>query len=102
MRRMPRFPLSAIAVTCSIALCGFTTAFLEFHSPILRTSSLGSSHNARPGSSSSALYFFQDQRSEAEIEEEVRLNVLESRRYHIRTMLKSAEAVRNLRIQNGW
>ena len=37
-----------------------------------------------------------------ELEEEARLKVLESRRYQIRSMLKSAESLRNFRIDNGF
>jgi len=43
-----------------------------------------------------------DDRDDAEIEEEVRLKVLEARRKQIRSTLKAAEKIRNLRIQNGW
>lgn len=46
--------------------------------------------------------FEQDDRSDAEIEEEARVKVWESRRYQIRSVLKSAEGVRNLRLRNGW
>lgn len=48
-------------------------------------------------------YLFQNEdRSEVEIEEEARIKILESRRYQIRSVLKSAEGMRNLRRANGW
>lgn len=47
-------------------------------------------------------FFEDDDRDEDEIEEEARTKILESRRYQVRAALKSAEAVRNLRIKNGW
>jgi len=43
-----------------------------------------------------------DRKSDAEIEEEARLKILEARRYQIRSVLKSAEGVRNLRTARGW
>ena len=39
--------------------------------------------------------------TDEELEEEARLKVLESRRYQIRSMLKSAESLRNFRLHNG-
>ena len=39
--------------------------------------------------------------TDEELEEEARLKVLESRRYQIRSMLKSAESLRNFRLDNG-
>lgn len=39
---------------------------------------------------------------EAKVVEEVRLNVLSSRRNQIRFTLRNAEAIRNLRLKNGW
>lgn len=39
---------------------------------------------------------------DAKVVEEVRLNVLESRRNMIRWTLRNAESVRNLRLRNGW
>ena len=43
-----------------------------------------------------------DEKDEAAIEEEERLNILEARRDQIRSTLKAAEALRNVRLQNGW
>lgn len=40
--------------------------------------------------------------TDEELEEEARLKVLESRRYQIRSMLKSAESLRNFRINGGF
>ena len=40
------------------------------------------------------------QQTDEELEEEARLKVLESRRYQVRSMLKSAESLRNFRINN--
>ena len=42
----------------------------------------------------------QQRPTDEELEEEARLKVLESRRYQIRSMLKSAESLRNFRINN--
>jgi len=42
------------------------------------------------------------QPTDEELEEEARLRVLESRRYQIRSMLRSAESLRNFRIAKGW
>ena len=44
----------------------------------------------------------QQRPTDEELEEEARLKVLESRRYQIRSMLKSAESLRNFRITNGY
>lgn len=43
-----------------------------------------------------------DDPEDAKVVEEVRLNVLESRRNMIRWTLRNAESVRNMRIKNGW
>ena len=43
-----------------------------------------------------------DGKDEAQVEEEARLKILESRRYQIRDALKSAETIRNFRFQQGW
>jgi uncharacterized membrane protein YdjX (TVP38/TMEM64 family) len=47
------------------------------------------------------LFFFNDDRTDEEIEEEVRLDILKSRRDQIRAVLKSAESVRNFRLSQG-
>lgn len=47
------------------------------------------------------LFFFNDERSDAEIEEDVRRQVLQSRRRQIRQTLKAAEGLRNYRIAQG-
>ena len=44
----------------------------------------------------------QQRPTDEELEEEARLKVLESRRYQIRSMLKSAESLRTFRINNGY
>ncbi len=41
-------------------------------------------------------------KDEATIEEEARIRIYESRRRQIRSALKSAESIRNLRLKNGW
>ena len=52
--------------------------------------------------SPSRLHLFNDDgKDEATIEEEARLRIWESRRGQIRSMLKSAEGVRNFRLENG-
>lgn len=43
-----------------------------------------------------------DKKDEATIEEEARLKIFENRRKQIRSALKSAESIRNLRLKNGW
>ena len=44
------------------------------------------------------LFFWNDDRSQEEIEEEARIKVLESRRYTIRNVLKAAESLKNFRL----
>lgn len=54
----------------------------------------------------SILYLFgndnEDKKSPQQVEEESRLKILESRRYEIRRVLRSAEATRNFRLRQGW
>ena len=45
---------------------------------------------------------FEEDPEDAKVVEEVRLNVLNSRRNMIRWTLRNAESVRNLRLKNGW
>ena len=56
----------------------------------------------RRSNTSSSLGAALEDPEEAKIVEEVRLNVLESRRNMIRWTLRNAESVRNLRVNNGW
>lgn len=106
---MRRSKLFAIILT----LPGLVVAFVQHGIHVQRSLTLSNCQQHQSGDvllfsrtrrirSSTKLCFFQDDRSEEEIEEEVRLNVLESRRYQIRSMLKSAESVRLLRLRNGW
>ena len=58
--------------------------------------------SVRHPSPSSLRASFEEDPEDAKVIEEVRLNVLNSRRNMIRWTLRNAESVRNLRLQNGW
>lgn len=86
-------------------LPGLTSGFLSSNSFVRRRSGLSPTTPIHIISTTrSRLYFFNDDddRDEAEIEEEARVKILQSRRQQIRSVLKSAEGVRNFRRINGW
>lgn len=82
---------------CLVDTQSFLHAPTNKHQPKLSSIRRRSNRTYQP-----VLASFEEDPEEAKVIEEVRLNVLESRRNQIRWTLRNAEAIRNLRIQNGW
>lgn len=79
-------------------------AFLPASTVVVHHSSSSSAEATRQSSCTKIRLFDNGdgKKDEATIEEEARLKIYESRRGQIRSALKSAEAIRHLRLQNGW
>jgi predicted rRNA methylase YqxC with S4 and FtsJ domains len=77
------------------SLAGFLAASCQAFVP--SQSKVSSVVRARP----SPLRALNDKKDDATIEEEARIKIYESRRMQIRAALKSAEALRNFRLEKG-
>jgi hypothetical protein len=77
------------------SLAGFLAASCQAFVPT--QSKISSVVRERP----SPLRALNDKKDEATLDEDVRLKIYESRRTQIRAALKSAEALRNFRLQKG-
>ena len=77
------------------SLAGFLAASCQAFVP--SQSKVSSVVRGRP----SPLRAFKDEKDEAALEEDTRLKIYESRRMQIRAALKSAEALRNFRLEKG-
>jgi len=99
MRAVPVVFLTARSVVSSLS--SFASAFPTTQVVLRRTTATQS----RIPLSKPALHLFDNNdgdKDEATIEEEARIKIYESRRKQIRSALKGAESIRNLRLKNGW
>eukprot|EP00977_Amphora_coffeiformis_P017249 scaffold5533_cov159-Amphora_coffeaeformis.AAC.5 len=86
-----------------LSLCSTPTvqSFLQTLTTVGRVEP-SSTKPSRPNYGTFQLRASSEDPEDAKVVEEVRLNVLESRRIMIRWTLRNAESVRNLRLKNGW